>query len=49
MDVDAGRYRLQLHAGDHRGELLHAFATRDRHALVDEIERVLAAVSIHWL
>jgi hypothetical protein len=43
-DLTAGRYGLVVHAGDFRGPRLHAFESRDRLALVAEIERVLEAV-----
>ncbi|WP_460832800.1 hypothetical protein [Lysobacter humi (ex Lee et al. 2017)] len=49
MDVEAGRYRLHLYAGDHHGAVLHAFETRDRETLVAELERLLDAVSFRGL
>ncbi len=43
-DIDAGQYHLQVYEGDCRGKLLHEFTTKNRSALVAEIERLLAAV-----
>ena len=43
-DVQCGRYRLVMHEGDFRGPRLHQFETRDRRAVVEEIERLLDAV-----
>jgi hypothetical protein len=43
-DFDTGQYGLEVYEGDHHGKLLHKFATKDRMALVAEIERLLAAV-----
>ena len=41
-DLERGEYGLHLHAGDWvTGRLLHEFRTRDRLALVAEIERLL--------
>jgi hypothetical protein len=44
-DLTAGSYKLVLYAGDFNGTLLHTFRSRDRAALVAEIERLLAAVT----
>jgi hypothetical protein len=44
-DLQEGEYRLVVHEGDFRGPRLHEFATRDRLALVAEIERLLRAVT----
>lgn len=44
-DLAQGHYGLVLHEGDFRGRLLHQSATRDRTALVAEIERLLQAVA----
>jgi hypothetical protein len=43
-DLVSGRYGLVVHEGDFQGPLLHKFHTRDRHALVAEIEHLLSAV-----
>jgi hypothetical protein len=43
-DFDAGHYHLRIYEGDFRGKLLHEFVTKDRAALVAEIERLLVAV-----
>jgi hypothetical protein len=43
-DLDTGQYGVEVYEGDHRGKLLYQFATKDRSALVAEIERLLAAV-----
>ncbi|TAG01929.1 MAG: hypothetical protein EAZ43_10535 [Betaproteobacteria bacterium] len=43
-DLVAGRYRLVIHEGDFLGPELHRFTTRDRAALVAEIERLLVAI-----
>jgi hypothetical protein len=43
-DFDAGSYRLKVYEGDCRGKQLHEFATKDRLALVRELERLLVAV-----
>ena len=43
-DVANGHYGLVVYEGDFKGRLLHKFETRDRLALVGEIERLLALV-----
>jgi len=43
-DLVEGQYGLVVYEGDFKGCLLHKFETRDRLALVTEIERLLAAV-----
>jgi hypothetical protein len=44
-NLDRGEYGLHLHEGDwETGRLLHEFRTRDRRALVAEIERLLLGV-----
>jgi hypothetical protein len=43
-DLQHGEYGLVLYEGDFRGRLLHEFRTRDRQALVAEIDRLLLAV-----
>jgi hypothetical protein len=45
MDVEEGRYQLGLYAGGFQGELLHQFESRDRRAVVQEIERILSSVT----
>ncbi len=40
-----GQYRLKVYEGDCRGRLLHEFRTRERQALVAEIEHILIAVN----
>jgi hypothetical protein len=44
-DLERGHYALALYEGDCCGRLLHEYATRDRLALVAEIERLLRAVA----
>jgi hypothetical protein len=45
-DLERGEYALHLHEGDWAtGRLLHDFRTRDRRALVAEVERILFAVA----
>jgi hypothetical protein len=44
-DLTVGRYGLVIHEGDFLGPELHRFTTRDRAALVAEIERLLVAIS----
>jgi hypothetical protein len=44
-DLEHGHYALVLYEGDFRGRLIHQFNTRDRLALVAEIERLLLAVA----
>lgn len=44
-DLEQGSYKLQLFEGDFNGTQLLEFRTRDRAALVAEIERIVAAVS----
>jgi len=44
-DLEGGQYVLVLYDGDFRGRLAHEFSTRDRLALVAEIERLLQAVA----
>src|SRR4051812_29295987 len=44
-DVAAGAYRVVLHAGDLRGPLLHEFESRERLAVVAEVERLFADVA----
>jgi hypothetical protein len=44
-DLAGGRYGLVIHEGDFRGPELHRFTTRDRLALVAEVERLLAVVA----
>jgi hypothetical protein len=44
-DLIEGSYKLVVYEGDFLGRLLHEFRTRDRAALVAEIERLLEAVS----
>ena len=44
-DLSQGRYGLVVYEGDFHGRLLHQSATRDRAALVAEIERLLQAVT----
>lgn len=43
-DLAGGHYGLVAYEGDFRGRLLHEFRSRDRLALVAEIERLLVAV-----
>jgi hypothetical protein len=43
-DLENGQYKLVLYEGDFRGLLIHEFRTRDRVALVAEIERLLLDV-----
>jgi hypothetical protein len=43
-DLIEGHYGLVLYEGDFRGRLLHEFETRDRPALIAEIERLLVEV-----
>jgi hypothetical protein len=43
-DLSGGAYGLVVHEGDFRGPELHRFSTRDRSALVAEVERLLVAV-----
>jgi hypothetical protein len=44
-DLVSGGYGLVVHEGDFRGPELHRFATRDRLALVAEVERLLLAIA----
>ena len=44
-DIQSGEYVLVVHEGDFRGPELHRYTTRDRLALVAEVERVLLAIS----
>lgn len=44
-DVEDGQYKLVLYEGDFLGRLIHQYKTRDRLALVAEIERLLLAVT----
>lgn len=44
-DLENGEYGLVLYEGDFNGRLIHEFRTRDRLALVAEIERLLSAVT----
>ena len=44
-DLVDGHYGLVIHEGDFQGRELHRFRTRDRLAVVAEIERLLLAVS----
>jgi hypothetical protein len=44
-DLTAGHYGLVLYESDFRGRLIHEFNTRERLALVAEIERLLLAVT----
>lgn len=44
-DLVNGCYRAVVHEGDFHGPELHSFESRDRHALVAEIERALLAVN----
>jgi hypothetical protein len=44
-DLASGGYGLVVHQGDFRGPELHRFTTRDRAALVAELERLLVAVA----
>ncbi len=44
-DLERGHYGLVVYEGNFRGRLLHEFSTRDRLALVAEIERLLRAVT----
>jgi ribosomal protein S27AE len=44
-DLVQGHYGLVVYEGDFRGRLLHESSTRDRPALVAEIERLLQAVA----
>ncbi len=48
-DLARGKYRLVLYEGDFRGRLIHESETRDRLALVAEIERLLLAVARYEL
>lgn len=44
-DLEHGKYALHLHEGDmDTGRQLHEFRTRDRRALVAEVERLLLGV-----
>lgn len=43
-NVAEGHYGLVVYEGDFNGRLLHRFETRDRHAFVAEIERLLAVI-----
>jgi hypothetical protein len=44
-DIVRGRYVIEVYDGDFHGNKLHRYETRDRLALVHEIERLLAAVA----
>jgi hypothetical protein len=44
-NLEDGHYGLVMYEGDFTGELLYEFQTRDRIALVAEIERLLKEVS----
>ena len=44
-DLERGEYAVHIHEGDWHGRLLHEFRTRDRRALVAEIERLLIDVN----
>lgn len=48
-DIEAGQYTLRVYVGDYRGRLLHEYCTRERQALVAELEWVLRAVTRHEL
>ena len=41
-DAELGEFAIHVHRGDFSGERLHEFRSRDRHALVAEIERLLS-------
>jgi hypothetical protein len=43
-NLERGQYGLVLHEGDFTGRQIHEFRTRDRLALVAEIERLLLGV-----
>ena len=43
-DLQHGEYGLVLHEGDCTGRKVHEFRTRDRQALVAEVERLLMGV-----
>jgi hypothetical protein len=44
-NFSANEYLLQLYEGDFRGQQLYEYRTKDRMALVDEIERLLREVT----
>jgi hypothetical protein len=44
-DIAEGAFRVVVHAGDFRGDLLHRSQSRDRLAVAAEIERLFAEVS----
>jgi hypothetical protein len=44
-DLETGQYGLVVYEGDFDGRLLHEFRGRDRPALVEEIDRLLVAIS----
>ncbi len=44
-DLAGGQYGLVVYEGDFTGTLLHEFTTRDRLALVAEIERLLDTIA----
>lgn len=44
-DMESGRYGLVVCEGDFHGTQLHEFRSRDRAALVAEIERLLVMIS----
>lgn len=44
-DMAAGAFHVVVHVNDFHGELLHSFRSRDRLAVVAEIERLFSEVS----